>query len=71
MPNLGALKSSKKALNDITRNRHVTPCHLVVVILIADFALNDLNRKNCLTAEVHVTRKMAVKRYFLSVKLWP
>ena len=52
MANLGALKSSKKALNDITRNRHVTPCHLVVVILIADFALNDLNRKNCVNAEV-------------------
>ena len=67
MANLGALKSSKKALNDITRNRHVTPCHLGVVILIVDFALNDLNRKNCLNAEVHVTRKMAVKRYFLSV----
>lgn len=41
MPNLGALKISEKALNDITRNRHVTPCHLFVVILIADFALND------------------------------
>lgn len=44
MPNLETLKISKIASNaDIKRNRHATPCqlHLVVVILIADFALTD------------------------------